>query len=155
MSKAKKQQKAKSSVNWMWISLAAAAVVMLGVILVTQVSKQPAPSSAVDTALPAEVSVAEAATLRDQGAFILDVRQPEEWADHHVPDSTLIPLGELPGRLGELPRDREIIVVCRSGNRSAQGRDILLNAGFTEVTSMAGGLNEWRAQGFMTVPGSQ
>ena len=48
----------------------------------------------------------------------------------------------------EVPRDREIVVVCRSGNRSQQGRDILLNAGYTQVTSMQGGLNEWRASGY-------
>jgi len=44
-------------------------------------------------------------------------------------------------------------VVCRSGNRSQAGRDILLNAGFTKVTSMSGGLNEWRSLGFPTVTG--
>jgi rhodanese-related sulfurtransferase len=53
----------------------------------------------------------------------------------------------------ELPRDREIVVVCRPGNRSAQGRDILLNAGFTRVTSMAGGLIECGAAGYPTVSG--
>lgn len=154
VSKAKKQQKAKSSVNWLWVGLAAAGVVILGIILVTQVLNRPSPASAVSDALPAEVSAAEAAALRDGGAFVLDVRQPEEWAEYHVPDSTLIPLGELPNRLNELPRDREIVIVCRSGNRSSQARDILLDAGFTQVTSMAGGLNDWRAQGFVTVPGS-
>lgn len=154
MSKAKKQQKAKSSVNWMWVGLAAAVVVILGIILVTQVLNRPAPSAAAGAALPAEVSAAEAAALRDSGAFVLDVRQPEEWAEYHVPDSTLIPLGELPNRLNELPRDQEIVIVCRSGNRSRQARDILLDAGFTQVASMAGGLNEWRALGFVTVPGS-
>lgn len=154
VSKAKKQQKAKSSVNWKWVGLAAAVVVILGIILITQVLNRPSPASAVSGALPAEVSAAEAAALRDGGAFVLDVRQPEEWAEYHVPDSTLIPLGELPNRLNELPRDREIVVVCRSGNRSGQARDILLDAGFTQVASMAGGLNDWRAQGFVTVPGS-
>jgi len=43
--------------------------------------------------------------------------------------------------------------VCRSGNRSKQGRDILLDAGFTQVTSMAGGLNEWKAAGYPTITG--
>jgi rhodanese-related sulfurtransferase len=91
--------------------------------------------------------------MREAGAFILDVRQPEEWLDHHIPGSTLIPLGELPARLSELPEDKEILVVCRSGNRSAEGRDILLEAGFEQVTSMAGGLTEWRSAGYPTVSG--
>ncbi|MFH1474756.1 MAG: rhodanese-like domain-containing protein, partial [Chloroflexota bacterium] len=88
-------------------------------------------------ALPAEVSVAGALALREAGAFILDVRQPEEWAAGHIPDATLIPLGDLPARLAEVPNDRQVVVVCRSGNRSAQGRDILLGGGYASVTSMA------------------
>jgi rhodanese-related sulfurtransferase len=98
-------------------------------------------------ALPAEVSVAEAAAKRDAGAFILDVRTPDEWKDFHVPGSTLIPLDELPNRLAEVPKDKEVVVVCRSGNRSATGRDALLKAGYPQVTSLAGGLTAWRSAG--------
>ncbi len=105
-------------------------------------------------ALPAEVSVSEASRLRDAGAFILDVRQPDEWAAGHIPGATLIPLGELPARVAEVPKDRQVVVVCRSGNRSAQGRDILLGAGFPSATSMAGGMNDWTAAGYETVTGS-
>lgn len=104
-------------------------------------------------AYPAEISVAEAAAKREAGAFILDVRQPEEWNEYHVPGSTLIPLGELAARVDELPRDQEIVVVCRSGNRSAMGREILRQAGFTKVTSLAGGLQEWKAAGYSIVSG--
>ena len=105
-------------------------------------------------ALPAEVSTAEALALREAGAFVLDVRQPEEWNAVHIPGATLIPLGELSARLSEVPRDRQVVVVCRSGNRSAQGRDILLGAGFPSVTSMAGGMNDWAAAGYPTATGS-
>lgn len=105
------------------------------------------------TALPAEVSVDEAAALRDDGAFILDVRQPEEWVEVHIPDATLIPLGELAARTAELPKDQEILVYCRSGNRSQEGRDILEAAGFESVTSMAGGIKDWVAAGYETVSG--
>ncbi len=105
-------------------------------------------------ALPAEVPVAEASRLRDAGAFVLDVREPDEWAAGHIPDATLLPLGELQARVAEVPRDRQVVVVCRSGNRSAQGRDILLGAGFPSVTSMAGGMNEWAAAGYVTTTGN-
>ena len=98
-------------------------------------------------ALPAEVSVAEAAAKRDAGAFILDVRTPEEWNEFHVPGSTLIPIDELPKRVAEVPKDQEVVVVCRSGNRSATGRDVLLKAGYPQVTSLAGGLTTWRSAG--------
>jgi rhodanese-related sulfurtransferase len=91
--------------------------------------------------------------MRDSGAFILDVREPDEWNESHIPGATLIPLGELASRVDEVPQDQEVVVVCRSGNRSQQGRDILLSAGFTDVTSMAGGVNQWKAAGFETVSG--
>jgi rhodanese-related sulfurtransferase len=98
--------------------------------------------------LPLEITVEEAFSYREEGAFILDVRTQEEWDDGHIPGATLIPLDELPNRLAEVPENIEVVVVCRSGNRSAVARDILLNAGFPSVTSMAGGVNQWKAAGF-------
>lgn len=103
--------------------------------------------AAVRAPLPAEVSVAEAAKKRSAGAFVLDVRTVEEWNEYHVPGSKLIPIDELGARLAEVPKDREVVVVCRSGNRSAKGRDLLLNAGYAQVTSLAGGLQTWRNAG--------
>ena len=100
------------------------------------------------SALPSEISASEAYNKYQNGAFLLDVRTQAEWNEFHAPNTTLIPLDQLSSRLGEIPRDREVVVVCRSGNRSQQGRDILLNAGFQQVTSMQGGLNEWRASGY-------
>ena len=105
-------------------------------------------------ALPLEVSVDDADELRQAGALVLDVCEPAEWATGHIEGATLISLGELEARVGELPRDRDIVVVCRSGNRSAQGRDVLLAAGFAAVTSMAGGMTDWIAAGLpVTRPG--
>lgn len=103
--------------------------------------------------LPSEISVAQAAQLREQGAFVLDVRQPEEWNELHVPGATLIPLEQLPNRVSEVPKDQEILVICRSGNRSQAGRDILLQAGFEKVTSVSGGIIAWRNAGYPTVSG--
>jgi rhodanese-related sulfurtransferase len=103
-------------------------------------------------ALGSTISVNEAYNLYQNGAFLLDVRTQEEWNEFHAPDTTLIPLDQLASRLSEVPRDRQVVVVCRSGNRSQQGRDILRNAGFEQVTSMTGGLNEWRASGYPVEP---
>jgi rhodanese-related sulfurtransferase len=97
--------------------------------------------------LSTEVSVAEAAKLRDQGAFILDVREQSEWDQFHIPGATLIPLGSLPDQLAKIPKDKTVIVVCRTGRRSAEGRDILLKAGYEKVTSMTGGVTEWQSKG--------
>lgn len=108
---------------------------------------------AVAAGVPAEIDVAAGYGRYQAGAFVLDVRTPEEWNDFHVEGSTLIPLNELAVRVNEVPRDREILVVCRSGNRSQEGRDILKAAGFINVTSMAGGLNQWRSAGYPTVSG--
>jgi rhodanese-related sulfurtransferase len=131
---------------------AAVAVVLIGVIAVLVLGSQaPAAESAVAN-LPAEINVDQAYDYYQQGYFLLDVREPSEWDEIHVPEATLIPLGELESRVNELPRDQEIIVMCRSGNRSQVGRDILKDAGFESVTSIAGGIQEWRASGYPTVP---
>ena len=77
--------------------------------------------------------------MYQSGTFVVDVRTQEEWDEYHVPNTTLIPLDQLPNRLSEVPKDKEIVVICRSGNRSQEGRDILLSAGYN-ATSMTGGV---------------
>jgi len=123
------------------------AVVALVIFLILQMG-----SGNNTNSLPGEISVSDAYAKYQGGAFVLDVRTQEEWNEFHAPNTTLIPLDQLPARLNELPKDKEIVVVCRSGNRSQQGRDILLNAGFTQVTSMTGGLTEWRTSGYPIEP---
>lgn len=108
------------------------------------VSQKPAGSSG----LPSEITVSEVNRQRDNGVFILDVRQPEEYSQSHIPGAVLISLDSLESRLGEIPADQAVIVVCRSGKRSAAGRDTLIEKGFTNVTSMAGGMNEWIEGGY-------
>ncbi len=128
--------------------IAVLAIVALIIYLILQVG-----ATGKNTAsLPKEISVSDAYAKYQTGAFFLDVRTQEEWNEFHAPNTTLIPLDQLPARLNELPKDKEIVVVCRSGNRSGQGRDILLNAGFTQVTSMQGGLTEWRGSGYPIEP---
>lgn len=144
----RKAQKNRQN-NALWVWGGAAVLVVIGLLAVWLMSQGGAQADA----FPREISVEQAVAKRDAGAFILDVRQPEEWNEFHVPESTLIPLGELASRADELPKDREIVIVCRSGNRSGQARDILLGAGFTKVTSMAGGLTQWKAAGYPTVSG--
>jgi len=129
------------------------AVLLVGIVIAAVFLLQKPEPVAAD-ALSREVSVQQVAALREQGAFMLDVRELEEWQEFHMPGATLVPLGELSSRLNELPKDRPIVVVCRSGNRSAQGRDILLNAGFENVTSMGGGMNQWRAAGYPVESGN-
>src|SRR5678815_4731837 len=75
--------------------------------------------------------------------FILDVREPNEYQINRIPGSTLIPLGELPRRYQELPRDREIVAQCKMGGRSAKAQDFLKSVGFTNVKNLRGGILEW------------
>jgi rhodanese-related sulfurtransferase len=153
--KVKKTEKAKKAPSFpRWIILGVV-VVLLGVIGVRALQPQPQTASGAleNDGLPREVSVAQAANLRSNGAFMLDVREQSEWNELHVPDSTLIPLGTLPQRMNEVPKDQEVVIICRSGNRSAQARDLLLQAGYENVTSVAGGIREWQAGGFPTVSG--
>jgi len=141
-------RKSSSNAVWLWVGLAAVIVIAVGAVVLLQ--GNPAGSS---ETLAAEIDVAQAAEMRDAGAFILDVREPSEWVEYHIPGATLIPLGELSSRVDELPKDQEIVVVCRSGNRSQQGRDVLKSAGFEQVTSMAGGMKQWMSSGYEWVTG--
>lgn len=73
---------------------------------------------------------------------LVDVRQPEEYAQEHIPGATLIPLGELPARLGELDPGKVTLVYCRSGGRAGNGTALLSRAGFEQAHNI-GGIPEW------------
>ena len=109
--------------------------------------------SATGADYPKELSPQQVKTELANGAMLLDVRELDEYSQSHIAGSLWIPLGELSSRLQGLPRDRLIIVVCRTSVRSAQGRDILLESGFSKVTSLSGGLQAWIAAGFPMVSG--
>jgi len=91
-------------------------------------------------------SVAALQLINHKNALVLDVREEDEYKAGHVLNSTLIPLGKLKGRLGELEkyRDRAIVVVCRSGNRSATACVTLGKQGFTQAYNLSGGVNAWQ-----------
>jgi len=144
---AKKPSRQSSSPLLTWIILGAVAV-----LLMYAVYQQIAYANRRARQIP-EINVEQAYKKYQQNAFILDVRQPEEWNERHIPNATLIPLDQLAQRVNELPRDREIVVVCRSGNHSRESTLILLENGFRQVSSMAGGINDWAAKGYPLVQG--
>ena len=74
---------------------------------------------------------------------IVDVREPYEFAQGRIPGALPIPLGEIMTRQGELPKDRELVMVCRSGSRSGMAAKALHDAGF-RVSNMTGGMLDWR-----------
>ncbi len=80
---------------------------------------------------------------------IVDVREPDEFARGigHIDGALLLPLGELQQRSGELPLDKPLVIVCRSGARSARAAAMLGKAGFADVANLSGGMLRWRAEG--------
>jgi rhodanese-related sulfurtransferase len=122
----------KRNLTWLWIGLGVLVVVVAGFLLFT-----------FKTTPSVEISPAQAYAKYQQGALFLDVRSQEEWNQFHVKGSTLIPLNELPNRLTELPKDKDIVVVCLSGHRSQNGTAILQQAGFKRVSCLSGGLQAW------------
>ena len=80
------------------------------------------------------------------GAFLLDVREDDEWTAGHAPDAVHIRLRELGGHADELPRDREVYVICRSGNRSAYAALALAGGGLNAV-NVADGMTGWAVAG--------
>lgn len=91
------------------------------------------------------VDVKTAQNMSQQGALLLDVREPSEYAAVHAVDAKLMPLGQVGMRLKELEayKDKPVAVICRSGRRSAQAVSILQEAGFTKVVNVQGGTSAW------------
>lgn len=81
------------------------------------------------------------------GAFLLDCREPAEWDEAHIGGALLIPLMEVPGRLAEVPADRDVYVYCRSGARSARAAAWLRANGRPRAVNVAGGIERWVADG--------
>jgi rhodanese-related sulfurtransferase len=93
-----------------------------------------------------QIDVDELERVRVEGALLIDVREPDEYEEFRVPGATLIPLGDIPDRLAELPADRTFYVICRIGNRSSKATQFLIANGFDAV-NVAGGSQEWAEAG--------
>lgn len=100
-----------------------------------------------------EIDVDELAKRLGDGSFVLDVRQPEEYVEAHVPGAVLIPLNELGARQDEVPSDRPVLVICATGPRSARAVDALRAAGY-DAANVVGGTNAWIEAGFPVAEGS-
>ncbi len=101
----------------------------------------------------AEVNVQQAQNMSQQGVLLLDVREESEYAALHAPQAKLIPLGDVSSRMKEIEayKDKPIVVVCRSGRRSAKAVSILKEAGFTQVSNVQGGMIAWEQAGLATI----
>ena len=97
-----------------------------------------------------KVHARQAAALVEQGAILLDVREPHEWRAGHAPSARHIPLGQLAQRATELPPERCVVTVCRSGARSARAAALLCGNG-RQVSNLAGGMHAWARAGLPVV----
>ncbi|HEX5365034.1 MAG TPA: rhodanese-like domain-containing protein [Gallionella sp.] len=99
------------------------------------------------------VDVKQASSMSKQGALLLDVREQEEYAAGHAPNAQLIPLGQLGARLPEIAayKDKPIVVMCRSGRRSAKAVALLQEAGYSQVSNVKGGIQAWEGEGLEVV----
>lgn len=100
-----------------------------------------------------EVTPAEAIALVESGSVFFDVREPYEIAElaYDIKNKTEIPLGEIQERLNEFPKDKNIIVGCRSGKRSMQACMFLKMSGYENVNNLQGGIIGWSEGGFPTI----
>ena len=103
------------------------------------------------TRIPTVEPEQAAERLRARQAVVVDVRQHGEWRAGRIRGAVHIPLHELSARAGALPRDRTLITVCRSGNRSAAAARLLTRAGY-EVENLAGGMKRWARAGLPLEP---
>lgn len=106
-----------------------------------------------DGAVP-EIDLERLAELQTEGAWVLDVRQPDEYEAGHVPGAHLIPLDQLNTRHTEVPGDQQVYVVCGGGGRSAAATEALNGAGYQAV-NVAGGTRGWIEAGNAVVKGTE
>jgi len=92
-----------------------------------------------------EIDVHQLAALGDD-VPVIDVREPAEWVEGHVPHANLIPLGDLGARIDEVPTGGTVYLICRSGARSAHAAGVLRERG-VDAVNVAGGTVAWRAAG--------
>ena len=145
MSSRKPSRAEKKKSNPMLMALAALVPVLaLAVIFISQQSG----ASAATRLTPASYN--EQFLSAGQDHFLLDVRTPQEFAEGYIEGAELIPVDSLSSRLDEVPKDKPVVVYCRSGNRSRTAAQILTDAGYTNVYDL-GGIIDWAGQGFPVV----
>lgn len=91
------------------------------------------------------ISATELAAILDQGddIFLLDVREQGEWDTCSIPGNILISLGQIPGRLNEIPKDKLIVAYCHHGRRSERALQFLQQQGFGQLRNLQGGIDAW------------
>jgi len=98
-----------------------------------------------------EVNREEARKMVDEGAQLIDVRADHEWEVGRIAGATHVPLPELPHRLGEMDKDRPVVIYCRGGNRSSMATEALTDAGY-DAAKLTEGIVGWSGDGLPLEP---
>ncbi len=101
-----------------------------------------------------EIDVDEAAERHAAGTPVIDVREPDEYLEGHVPGAPLIPLGDVADRVGEVPDTGEVLIICKSGARSRRAAEFLRTKGIDAI-NIAGGTTGWMDAGHRVVAGEE
>ena len=81
---------------------------------------------------------------KDKSKFYMDVRTPGEFKGNHIKTFKNIPLGDLQNRMNQIPKDKQLVVICQSGARSSAACRQLRSAGYEDIINVQGGMNQWR-----------
>lgn len=122
-----------------WLLAAAVVAVAAGLLLV----RGTASAEALTT-----IDVAALQEAMNDEVTLVDVREPYEYDGGHVPGALSMPLGQVVSLAADLPKDQPLYVICRSGNRSLQAAEALVEAGFQDVRNVGGGMISWQAAGY-------
>jgi rhodanese-related sulfurtransferase len=101
--------------------------------------------------IPITVDQVHEILINNEDYFIIDVRSKEEYNQGHLDGAFLIPVDEIKKRVAEIPRNKPVIVYCKTGVRSLEAANILIKSGFKAVYDMKGGITEWQKKGYPVV----
>ncbi|HEX3898512.1 MAG TPA: adenylyltransferase/sulfurtransferase MoeZ [Mycobacteriales bacterium] len=103
---------------------------------------------AVEAAAGSTITAGELNAMKERGddIYLVDVREPAEWEIIRIPDAVLIPKGDLPSKLADLPQNKPVVLYCKSGVRSAEALALLKDAGFADAKHVQGGVTAWQTQ---------
>jgi rhodanese-related sulfurtransferase len=121
--------------------------------LVAGVFAAPVSLASPPTVTPQQVHEMQGA--KDTAPFVLDVRTPEEYASGHVPGAVNVPYDQVASRLAEIPRDKDVVLYCRSGRRAGLAAEVLEKAGYKELQLMQGDMPAWQQSGLPVEGGAK
>lgn len=101
-----------------------------------------------------EIDIDEAVRRHAAGTPVIDVREPDEYVEGHVPGAPLMPSGTVADRVGEVPGEGQVLVICKSGGRSAKAAELLRARGIDAI-NVAGGTSAWIDAGHRVVTGDE